>query len=210
MGGFMQIGQAITGSWLNAVSQIRAGQQEDDASKADAEQMKEAAGAAQAQAQRKAIEERRRGELVLSRQRAVVAGGGGQMSDPGVIDQTAAIEAQADYNAASALWNGNERARVLTNQATLRRWQGRQAHIGSQVAAISNIFSLTDAYGDRYSRPSTGPRPASAGGGNSPASANDGNYFGGYANFGGGSSTTPQPEQPADTSTQFTTWSWYE
>lgn len=102
-------------------------------------QMEQAAGQERAAGQRVAIEERRKADLATSRAEAVAAasGAGGKT----VTDIIGGIQGQGEYNALSALFSSEERARGMELQGKTAAMQGKQARKASVVAAIGNTLA---------------------------------------------------------------------
>lgn len=82
-----------------------------------ASQLRYRAGQERAVSQQAAEQERRKARLAVSRGRAVAASGGGGVTDPTVMDILGALRGEGEYNAKSALYEGEEAAKGLENQA---------------------------------------------------------------------------------------------
>lgn len=141
----------IAGALIQAGGTIMGGIAANDAAKAEARQLEQQAGQERAKAQRVAIEQRRKGELAQSKLTASVAGGGGDTSDPTVVDLASGIYQESEYDALMGLYNGEERARGYEYGAKVRRWEGKQAKKMSFFDAASTALgagaSLMDKYG---------------------------------------------------------------
>lgn len=107
-----------------------------------AQQLDVNAGQERAAAQRKAIDERRRARLAESKAIAINAAGGGNTLDPSVMDILGDLESEGTYNANTATYEGEERARDLETQGNYRRYEGSvtvaNAKAGSQIGAYSS------------------------------------------------------------------------
>lgn len=128
--------------------------------------MEQQAGQERAASQRAAIAQRKQGNLVSSRARAVAAASGGGALDPTVMDIMSGIEGEADYRTALALYEGDERAKGLEYGGVLQRagaagdvYAGQVANQAAQSAANRSYMSAagTLAKGaagidDRFSR----------------------------------------------------------
>ena len=106
-----------------------------------AAQMKAKGDAEFAASQRKATEQRRQTELVVSRQRAVSAAGGGSTTDPTVVAAMGRTQEQGDYNAMMDMYNGSVSRVDLYKDAEARRSEGASSFIGSLFSAGSTIYS---------------------------------------------------------------------
>lgn len=101
----------------------------------EAAQLSQQAGQVEAAAGRTAEEQLRQSRLVASRILALSAAGGGGATDPTVaalMQRTAGVGA---YNASVALYEGEEKARLLRLQASGAAYSGEIASIGGQNTA---------------------------------------------------------------------------
>ena len=96
-----------------------------NAAKFEAAQYNQAAGQERASSQRAAIEARRQGRLKQSRAVAVAAASGAGASDPTVMNIIADLAGEGEYNALTALYNGEESARGLEMKAKAAMFQGK-------------------------------------------------------------------------------------
>lgn len=94
------------------------------------------ATAAFATGTRRAGEIRRQGDVLKSDAAAAMAAGGGVTDDVGAISTFAEIEQVVDYNALSALYEGETRAEDL-------RFAGKVAKSTSRAKAFSTVLSGT-------------------------------------------------------------------
>lgn len=90
----------------------------------EADQLDENAGQLQASAQRQAQIERRHANLVASRALALGGASGAGLSDPTMAGILTDIEAEGSYRAASAIYEGDSRARRLRMGADAARFEG--------------------------------------------------------------------------------------
>lgn len=121
-------GLSAAGTALSAVGSIQEGNATYKASKAAAKAVKEGAkfeaaqlnrnaGQQRATAQREAIEQRRAGRLAQSRALAVAGASGAGVSDVDVTNLVSDLAADGEYNALTALYNGEEQALGMEDQA---------------------------------------------------------------------------------------------
>lgn len=75
-------------------------------------------------AQRKSFEERRKKNRALSQIQARAAYSGGGAADPNILDLSADVAAQGEYNALAQMYSGESRARGLEDQASLDIYTG--------------------------------------------------------------------------------------
>jgi hypothetical protein len=156
-------------SILGGIQQGAAANAQASAVKSAAEQQqtlaRRAANDQRAQAQRVAIEERRRGTLAQSRALAVAGASGAGASDPTVVDLTSNLAGEGEYNALTALYNGESRAVVIENDSTANSWeadvqaaslraQGRAAKtagiVGGIGTALKGATSWFADYGSQF------------------------------------------------------------
>jgi len=131
---------SVGGSVLSGLGQIQAGKAANASAKFQAAQMEQRAGQERASSQRVALEERRRAGIAMSNAQAAAASSGGGATDPTVLNITGDIAKQGEYNALSALFEGEERARGLQLQASSTRMEGKQAKRAGMVSGVSTII----------------------------------------------------------------------
>lgn len=132
---------AVAATALTANGQYQAGKSADQYGRYKANQEKTAAGQEQAEGQRAAANEQRQAQLVISRARAVGAAGGGDTTDKGVSDILGGIAGEGEYRSLAQLYNGNERAAGLFNQANADIFEGKQKKKAGTMAAVTTILS---------------------------------------------------------------------
>lgn len=130
---------SIGGSIVSGLGQMQAGRAANASAKFQAAQLEQRAGQERAAAQRQAIEERRKAALAISRGQAVAAASGAGATDPTVMNITGDVAAQGEYNALSALFGGEERARGAQLQATATRMEGKQAKKAGMIGGLGTI-----------------------------------------------------------------------
>lgn len=119
---------AVASTAVSAIGTLTSGSQQADAYKAEgkaqksiadyqASQLRYRAGQEKASSQAAAEQERRKARLAISRGTAVAAASGGGVSDPTVMDILAGLRGEGEYNAKSALYEGEETAKGLEAQA---------------------------------------------------------------------------------------------
>ena len=107
----------------------------------EAVQMKQKGENEFAASQRKAMEQRRQTELVLSRQRAVAAASGGAVTDPTVKAIMGRTQEAGDYNAMMDMYNGAVSRADLYKGAEAKSNEGSSSFIGSLFNAGSTLYS---------------------------------------------------------------------
>lgn len=97
-----------------------------DEAKYKAARQREDATQADAEAQRKAKEIRRQTDIRVSNARAAAGGSGAGATDPTALDTYGDLEGDGEFNALTALYEGNSRSSLLRSQANLTEYQGNQ------------------------------------------------------------------------------------
>jgi hypothetical protein len=135
----------------SAAGSIMSGKAAESAGRFEAAQMNQQAGQERAASQRVAIEQRRRANLAISKSRAISAGSGAGASDPSVLNIEGNLAGEGEYNALSAIYQGEEAGRGYETGATAKRFEGQQKRQASMIGAGSTIMgagvSLLDKYG---------------------------------------------------------------
>jgi hypothetical protein len=99
------------------------------------------AGQEAASSQRLALNERRKTQLVLSRQQAVAAAGGGYATDPSTLTLGADIGAQGEYNALSQLAAGQTREAALKYQSDIDAAQAARYQQAGAMAPTTGLYA---------------------------------------------------------------------
>jgi len=113
----------------------------------NAREAERAAGEARAEAGRKAEARREQGEQVMSRQRAVAAGGGaGAGGTEGYLDIVGDTEQRSSYYSGLEIAGGANRAAGLNHKAAVSRWSGEaSADAAEAKGTAAFIGSAFDA-----------------------------------------------------------------
>ena len=118
---------AAASTALGVAGAIQQGRNQQKLLNYQAEQREEDAKAAQAEAQRESLIERRKAKNLMSRARAVAGASGAGSSDPTVTNILTNIDTQGEVNALNALYSGNAIARGLRSGAAMARNEGSAA-----------------------------------------------------------------------------------
>jgi hypothetical protein len=112
-----------------------------------AAQQEQGAQESRAVAQRQALDNRHKADLVLSSLRARGAAGGTMVSDGDILDTAGEIAARGEFEALSDMYQGENRARGLMDQAVASRMTGDAALAegiakkkASKLSAIGTII----------------------------------------------------------------------
>jgi len=114
-----------------------------------AAQLEANAGLERASSQRKASEERRQARLATSRGVALAAASGGGVDDPSVINLLEGIAGEGEYRALSALYEGNQSALSMEDQAKSARKQAKATKTAGYINAASSLLSTGTSLFDR-------------------------------------------------------------
>ena len=137
---------AAGGTILSTAGAIQQGNAANAAAKYNAAQLEAAGKAENAAAQRKAAEESRQKELVLSRARTVAAASGGGQ-DVALMGQ---IEEEGTLRSLTALWEGDEAAKGRNAKAAATRFEGSQAKRAGAIKGLSILAEGGASLYDKY------------------------------------------------------------
>jgi len=136
----------LIGAGVSVASSLSQGKVAQQSAKMQAAQLAEAAKVEEANAQRAAGEERRQAALVQSRARAIGAASGAGDYE-GLLEQ---IDAEGEYRALFELYNGQQSATGMRNQATMTKFEGNQARTASRLNAGSTILQTGATMQQKY------------------------------------------------------------
>ena len=142
---------------------LAAGKAQQSAANYQAAQLDQQAGQARASSQRDAANQQRTTAYALSRAQAVAAAGGGNTLDPTVVNTEQNIAGQGEYNTLTSLFNGEEKARGMEQEADTARYQGGLDESAAQTKAIGTIASSGSSMLMKYGNPFTASNDASGG-----------------------------------------------
>lgn len=143
---------AIGGKLVEGVGSIVSGNSQAKQLKSEAKQLERNAGLERATSQRQSIEERRQAELASSRALALAAASGGGADDPTVVNTIADIEGEGEYRALTALYNGDQSARGMEDEAAARRKEAKNIKRASIFKAVGSVLSAGSSLMDRYGK----------------------------------------------------------
>src|ERR1700741_1427894 len=157
MEGMSQALPAVLPTVLNAIgtgmtmrAQIKAGQGARDAANYEAAQLEQSAGQQVATGQHAALEEQRQAQIAQSRALVVAAASGGGASDPTVVNIIAKLAGEGAYRGMVDVYQGDEKARQLRDQAAATRYNGEQAYQNAKYGAISTAISGASSMYSKY------------------------------------------------------------
>ena len=146
----------VGGSLLKASGTISAGKAQQANLNFQASQLEQQAGQTVAGATYAMQEPIRQGEYLASTALARAAASGGGASDPTIVNDIARINQEAHYRALVALYNGQEQAAGMMDQAQVLRNEGRAAKKAAKLKALPTILDAGTTLWDRYG-PKTAP-----------------------------------------------------
>lgn len=106
-----------------------------------AKQLRQNAGQAQAMAQRAAYNEDRNAKYVASAALASAAASGGGASDPTVVNLIARNAGEMAYRKQLALYEGEDKARMLNLQADATQYSGKSGQANAIIGGAGSIYN---------------------------------------------------------------------
>lgn len=143
---------AVVGKTVEGVGSIVSGNSQAKQLKSEARQLDRNAGLERATSQRQSIDERRQADLASSRALALAAASGGGAGDPTVANLIAGIEGEGEYRALTALYNGDQSARGMEDEAKARRKEARNVKRAAIFKAAGSILSAGSSLSDRFGK----------------------------------------------------------
>lgn len=141
----------LASAGLAAMGSIQQGKSQQAALNFEAQQHERQAAEERAASQREAIEKRREAQLAQSRQVAIAGASGAGVVNPSILDIYGETAQEGEYNAQTALYGGESRARGQLDTAAANRFKGKAAVKGSIFEAGGHILSgVGSAAGKRY------------------------------------------------------------
>lgn len=114
------------------------------------------AGQERAAAQKRASEERRQANIATQNLQASAAASGAGASDIGVIDVAQGIVSEGEYRSLMQLYEGEQSARNLQNQASIERTNAKNESGSPLFRAASTILDSGTSYLSKYKRNPSG------------------------------------------------------
>ena len=111
-----------------------------------AEAQEQEAGQIRASSQRAAVEEKRKAGIVGASAKARIAASGGAIDSPDLINTVAGIDQGGEYEALTALYEGEERGRGLEHGAAITRSGGAGALYAGQAERNMRRSAARSAY----------------------------------------------------------------
>jgi hypothetical protein len=131
----------IGGTALSAKSALDQGKYQEELGQAQNEALQQKANQDAAAAQRQQEQTNRQTQFTLSRDQAISAASGGSATDPSVLNVEGQVAQQGDYNALTALYNGQSRAQADQYQGSIDLFQGNRAGQAAPLNAATTLLS---------------------------------------------------------------------
>ncbi len=150
------------GTLLKGYQDKKQGEYNEGVAQQQANLMERKATETRAIGQRQRDEERRAGERLSSRARAVAAGSGAGVYNPTVLDIVGDIAEQSAFNQAAITFQHESKARGLEQSAIFERQKGAFAAQAGQGAFAGSILAsagIGAAGGYQYFKPTKDPLP---------------------------------------------------
>lgn len=139
-----------------------------------ATQLEQGAGQQVASSQRAMLSDEQQERLAQSRALAVAAASGGGVSDPTVVGILSRLSGEGAYRGMVDLYQGQEKARQMNDQAVATRMMGGDSSSNSKYSSAATLVSGASSL---YSKYAADHRPG-ASGASSGLSYNPGNGYG--------------------------------
>lgn len=147
------------GTGIQVLGTIQAGREAKARYAYEAKVQRQQADEAEAASQRDAQQRYREGQMILSQQRAAIAGSGGDLTDPSVIDLMDDTKDQVIYAADSDIYKGKQQAAGFNDAAKISKINGDNAMKAAWLNAGANLFAgvsnMYSRFGQQAQRTST-------------------------------------------------------
>lgn len=130
---------AATG--LQVMGTLQQGQAAKASANFEGKQRERQAAEERAAGQREAIGKRNEADRLISRGKALAASSGAGVVTPSILDIYGDAAGEGEYNAQTALYGGESRARGQIDAANAARFKGKAAYKGSILEAFGQGFS---------------------------------------------------------------------
>lgn len=152
---------SVGGTILTAAGAIQQGREEKARAMYEQKVQQQQADEAQASSQRDAIEQRRQGNMIMSQQRAALAGSGGNMTDPSVIDLMGDTNDKVQLAVDTETYKGEQQARGFNDAAKVAGVNAANAMRAARLKAVGSIFDGVSSMYSRFGEPQKKPTEAS-------------------------------------------------
>lgn len=148
----------VGGTLLSAKAGLDNADYQAAVARSEAAALKQKANEDAAAAQRAAITQDKKTELVQSRLRALAADSGTDATSLDILATSGRIAEQGQYNALSSLYEGQSRARSDTYQADIDLFKAKRVEDAAPLTAAGTILSGIGSFADRRALLKAGAR----------------------------------------------------
>jgi hypothetical protein len=128
---------SLAAGGLQAMGSIQQGKAQQAALNFEAKQHERQAAEERAASQ---LEKRHEAKIAMSRQVAIAGASGAGVVNPSILDIYGETAQEGEYNAQTALYGGESRARGQIDQAAANRFKGKAAYKGSILEAGGHLL----------------------------------------------------------------------
>lgn len=150
------------GTAVQTFGTIKAGKDADAKAQYEAKVQEQQADEAKAASQRDAAAQHRQGQQLLSQQRAAIAGSGGSLADPSVIDLMGDTSAEVELAKETELFKGEQQSRGYNDAAKNSRISGKNAKTAAYISAAGGLFSGVSSMYSRFGQQAKATAPSSS------------------------------------------------
>lgn len=151
----------LAGTGLQIAGTLEQGQEEKRRFEYQAKVRKQQGDEAMASSQRDAQARNREVDLIMSRQRAAVAGAGGSTADQSVLDVMGDTAKEGNLGVRTELYKGDQQQRGYDDAATVARYDAAMAPRRAALSAAGTLFSGTSSMYSRFGQQQKKTAPAS-------------------------------------------------
>ena len=146
------MGLTAVGGGINALGTIAGGQMANQAAQYKATQDTINATQAIAASQRQALDKQQQARMAISSLRARGAASGVNLTSPSSVSIASSIAGKGKYQSLMDMWQGQNTATGLLNQAAAERYSGAAAETGATYSALGTIASMGGSMAKIYGK----------------------------------------------------------
>lgn len=144
---------SAVGTVISTVGTLKAGADAKAKYQYEQKVARQQADEAEAASQRDAGARYKEGELMLSQQRAAIAGSGGDISDPSVIDIMGDTQDKVSLAGQTEIYKGKQQAAGYNDAAQIAGINASNAMSSAWLSAGGNLFSGVSSMYERFGKP---------------------------------------------------------
>jgi len=168
MSGFELLGAlgavaGIAGTVMQVKGTMEQGKEDRNRYQYEQKVQEQQADEALASAQRDAAQRYKEGNLLLSQQRAAIAGSGGDLSDPSVIKLMGDTADATAYAGQSEIYKGQQQSRGYDDAAEVAGYNASASMRAARIAATGQLFSGVSSLFSRFGSPASSKLGATSG-----------------------------------------------